>query len=307
MKKAFKSLAKSLPFVVLGAVLSCVFGVLAFSFSYNKITSWLDLGSFCTLAFIFVLLFVIGYAIFVVCRVKHFHIAKIKRNSHFARTASSLCAIVVGFLFLFDFFRLAVSSYSQTGTFNAWRIIRFILSLPFTAYFVIMTLPSKIRRKKTKIPKYLRYICSTSAVLWCVFSILTIYFYKEMTTTNVLKLWQIILYLAYAIFFLYETKFELIEPCPKVFMISGLVSFILSIAFTLSTMISRMLNFIPQENSLSAVELVCSLVIGVYALSRVHAIPKTMKHVINNSEREFFSEKFAKDPKVAPANEEKSN
>ncbi len=292
MKKAYKYLIKKLPIVMIGALISTLFGVLAFRFSYNVETSWLNIKSFCTIGFAVVLLAVIGYAIYTTCMVKHFHIAKIRKKFGFLRTCSLLACFVLTFFFVFDFVRLIVSSYSGLNSFDGWRVVRFILSLPFAAYFLIMALPTRYKRKKLNVPKKLIYICSVCSVLWCVFSILTVYFYKGLTTTNILKLWQIVVYLAYAVFFLFEIKFELIGPCPKRYMSMGLVSFILSMAFTFSTIIARIFEFIPQSKSLSVVELLCSFVIGIYALARVYAIPQTMKHVINTTERDIFSSKF---------------
>ena len=70
------------------------------------------------------------------------------------------------------------------------------------------------------------------------------------------------------------------------------MTFITSMAFSLTAILGLMFEIIPSSNSFSAVELISALSVGVYALSRVYAIADTMKYVMLTRDSSSHSSKF---------------
>ncbi len=294
MKETYKFLSIFLPFVAVGSFLTTAMGCVAFSLGYNPKTSWLYLHGACTIIFAIFGFATMCYAGFVAYKANNISIKKIRRNYGFLRVSSIISFCVILFVFGADLVKLILASYSDTYStyFTTWRLFKFIFAFPCSLHFLLMALPTKYKRKKISIPKPLLYITSTSTVLWAVFGLLAAYFSKQLTTMNILKIWQIVVYLVFTIFFLFEIKFEHISQNPKSLIFTGCLSFIFAMAFSLSTLISVIVGIVPASKSFSMVELMSSIVIGVYAFSRVFAIANTMKHVIRNTDSSSHSSKF---------------
>ncbi|MBO5357054.1 MAG: hypothetical protein J6A95_04725 [Clostridia bacterium] len=296
MKETYKLLSKILLIIIIGAIITTIFGVVAVYLGYNNITNHLNIKGACTIIYlIFGALTVCcaGYAAF---KVKSLHIKKIRKNSGFLKAASYLAFAVIFFTFCFELVRIIIASYTNSFLeyFSTWRLLKLAFSLPCSLHFLFMALPTKLRRRRVKIPKSILYITSVSTVLWAVFGLLSAYFYNQLTTTNILKIWQIIIYLIFAVFFLFEIKFEHIKPSSRAYLFTSLLAFIASMAFTLTTIIGLISGIIYSKNSFSALELLGSLVIGIYALSRMFAIKYTIKYVMSTSDNSSHSSKFDK-------------
>lgn len=294
MKETYKFLTKNLPIILIGSIITTILGVIALYLGYNQATSWLSLKGACTIIFALVGFATMCYAGYIAFKTKDVHITKIKKSSGFLRVAAYLAFAMTIFMFGLDLIRLIIASYKEIDSiyFSAWRIIRFILALPLSFHFLFMALPAKFKRRRVVIPKSLIYITATSTVLWAVFSLLSAYFYNWLATMNILKIWQIIVYLVFAVFFLFEIKFEHIKPSPKGFVFTGCLAFIVPMAFSLTTVIGLSLRIIPTSKSFSAAELISSLIIGIYAFARVFAVPHTIKSVLDNRDSSTSSSKF---------------
>ncbi len=296
MKETYKLLSKILLVIIVGSVISTVFGVVAVYLGYNNTTNHLNIKGACTIIYlIFGALTVCcaGYAAF---KVKSLHIKKIRRNSGFLKAASYLAFAVIFFTFCFELVRIVIASYTNSFSefFTVWRLLKLVFSLPCSLHFLFMALPTKLRRIRVKIPKAILYITSVSTVLWAVSGLLSAYFYNQLATTNILKIWQIIIYLIFAVFFLFEIRFEHIKPSSRAYLFTSLLAFIASMAFTLTTIIGLISGIIYSRNSFSALELLGSLVIGIYALSRMFAIKYTIKYVMSTIDNSSHSSKFDK-------------
>ena len=119
-----------------------------------------------------------------------------------------------------------------------------------------------------------------------------------MSFKNILKIWQLLIYLSFIIFFLFEVKFEHLNDGKRThrgFIFTGLLAFIASMAFSLTTTISMIFRIVPTETgvSFSAVEVFTSFVIGLYALSRVLAFLYTARVVAYNSDDSSSSRRFS--------------
>ncbi len=300
MKETYKFLIKKLPIILIGSIITTVLGVVALILGYNSTTSWLRLRGVCTIIFALVGFATMCFAGYIAFKTKDVHIKKIKKSSGFLKTASYLVFAISFFIFGFELVKIILASYEANFSqyFSIWRILRFVFALPCSAHFLFMALPTRIKRKKVRIPKNLLYISSISTILWAIMGLLSTYFANEpgknLTTMNILKIWQILVYLSFAVFFLFEAKFEHINQAPRGYIFTGCLAFICAMAFTLTNLIGLVIRVIPSRNCFSAPELICLLSVGLYAFARIHAIPHTIKHVINNSDRSSFSSKFDK-------------
>lgn len=291
MKKTYKFLVKNLPFILFGTLATSILGVVALYLGYNSITSRLKLDGACTIIFAILAIASVGYSIYVTAKTPDIHVKKIKRNAPFLRIMSCLAFCITLFIFGFELVKIIVASYQESFSsyFSLWRVLRFTFALPCSLYFLFMSLPSKFKRKRIKISKSAWYVCSVGTILWAVFGLLSSYFYKQLTTMNVLKIWHLIVYLSIALFFLFEAKFEHINQSPRAYIFFGCLSFILSMSFSLTNLICLTVGTIPAYNSFSTTDLLCTTILGLYAFSRICAIPYTIKHVMQTSDVSMHS------------------
>lgn len=285
MKQTYKLLKGSLPIILVGAILSTVMGVIAFVMGYNAETSWLYLRGACTIIFAVLGFATMCYSGFVAFKANNVNIKRIRKNYGFLRFGSYLAFGVTLFIFGLDLLKVILATYENvySNNFTIWRVLRLVFLLPASCHFLIMALPSRYKRKRLEIPKPILYVTSSSTVLWAIFSLLTMYFTKQFSMMNILKIWQIVIYLVFAVFFLFEVKFEHVNQNVKGLIFTGSLSFIFTMAFSLTTLICLALRIIPSNMSVSAPELFCPLGIGIYAFSRVCGVVNTMKYVINTS------------------------
>ena len=294
MKKTYNFLRKSLLFVIIGAIATSAVGVVALALGYNNTTSWLQLKGACTIIFAIFGLATVGFTAFVSIKAENIHIEKIRKSSGFVKLTSFLAFAIIFFIFGFELVKTILASYKESFSsyFSIWRIMKFIFALPCSLHFLFMALPSKYKRKKIVIPKPLLYITSSSTVIWAIFGLLATYFYTQLTTMNILKIWHLLTFLVFIVFFLFEVKFEHIKPNPKAYIFVSLMAFIASMAFSLTTIIGLICGIIPASKSFSAVELTSAFVVGLYALSRVCALIGTMKYVLVTRDNSSHSSKF---------------
>lgn len=302
MKKAYKFLTKHL-FYLLLCVLACAgIGSLAMHLGYNSTTSWLKVTGACTILFAIMILCSIFYAGFIAIKTPDCKLTRIKKKCTFLKITTVLAFILLFFMFARETWTLIKASYQEAlpTYFSTWRILKYVFSLPASIYFLFMALPSKNRRRKRiKIPKFLQYVTSIGVIFWCIFGLLAAYFYTIMSFKNILKIWQLLIYLAFIVFFLFEAKFEHLNDgkhTHRGFIFTGLLAFIASMAFSLTTIISMIFRIVPTETgiSFSAIEIFTSFVIGLYAFSRIYAFVNTVRVVIYNSDDSSSSSKFSR-------------
>lgn len=292
MKQGYKFLTKHLPIILCCSLATAAIGVTAMKLGYNPATSWLKLSGVCTILFALAFAFLVGYAIFVSVKMPDIHLARIKKKCAFLKIASVVSFIMIFFMFCLETHKIILASYQEKlpEYFTIWRILKYICAFPASVHFLLMAIPSKINRKKRiKIPKAISYITSVGAILWAIFGLLSAYFYSQMTIRNVLKIWQLVVYLAFILYFLFEAKFDHLNNGKKVqrgFIFTGCFAYILACAFSLTTTICMIFRIIPLNPiiSFSATEVLTSFTVGLYAFSKLYAYLRTVKVVINNSD-----------------------
>ena len=292
MKQAYKFLTKHLFYFLLCAIACAGTGSLAMYLGYNSTTSWLQVSGACTILFAIIILATIAYAIFIAVKLPSCRIARIKKKYTFLKITSILGFVLLFFMFLRETWTLILATYqdAQETFFSTWRFLKYAASLPASVYFLFMALPSRTRRRKRiEIPKLLQYITTVGVIAWGVFGLLAAYFYDIMSFKNILKIWQLLIYLAFIVFFLFEAKFIHLNDGKRThrgYIFTGLLSFIVAMAFSLSTTISMIFRIVPTDTgiSFSAVEVFTSFAIGLYALSRIYGYVNTLRAIVYNSD-----------------------
>jgi hypothetical protein len=298
MKRVYDFFRKFYWLFILGVILNVAFGLVAFGMDYENEQFVIPrVGS--TLFLIF-LISSLGFAIFFAYKAKNLHITKVRNQaSNFLKLASWLSCAIAIFFFVFESIKFIFTKYIDGASAITFpRVARYILTLPLAAYFFLEAFPTKIKKKKIVIPRFLNYILSVCTIIWGIMSILAVYKYEKLSSTNMLKNWQIIFYLVLTLFFLFEAKFKHVNQKGFCYVLSAASLFILAVSFSITVILSLSFGFIPLDHSESftEVEYVLGFLFGLYAFARLHAMQKTMKHIMDNDDKGSFSSKFNKKP-----------
>lgn len=281
MEKTLSLFKKFLPIIIVVSFVATVFGLFTLMYYYDKSTISIQFKNIIPIITAVFLVAAYGVAICFSLKVKTLHIKRIKKDSNFSKFATALAAVLVTALFLFNFIQLV-----QNSSLPVFKVLRLIVSIPFIAYLVLGLIPRKINRKVVKIPTWLTYIASVCAILWCIFSLLALYFWsgpQALPTTNVFRLFHLFYYAVAIVFFISEVGFEIFSKGHKLYVLASSCLFITSCVITGSIMFAIFLGKIP-EVSLSAIEIFASFSIGIYALSKMFAVGKTISHVMKQED-----------------------
>ena len=278
MKKTYDLFRKYILIILILAFIGVIFGTLSLIHYYNDNTMSISfIQPIPIFAITFFALTVCAYVILAV-KTPSLHVKRLKRDSGFSKFASALAAALVAALFLFDFVRFISPGTSLMTT----KIVRLPVSVPFIIYFVIELIPSKIKRKKISIPSWLPPLCSFCAVAWCIVGLLSIYFWSgvgSLPTTNFFKITHMLYYLVAAIFFLADFSFSHLGKGHRLYVLSAFTLFTITAIFTGSTTIAKFAGLLTHMN-ISQFELVTAIAIGIFALSKMLAVPFTIKYVM---------------------------
>ena len=297
MKKVYKFFMTFLPVLLCGIGLNVIFSVVAYGLDFDKVSATYKFPATTTILFFVFLGLSVGFAFYFSANTKHLYITKIRKKSNFLKLSSWLAASVLIFLFLVETARLvAFDHIADPAKFDGWRIARYVLTIPFAAYFIIMVFPTKIKKKKIIIPNAIKYILDIVAIAWCIVSVFSFYFYDKLTITNSFMIWEIVLYTIAALFFVFEARFEHLKANNFLYVLFASLLCIVSFTYSISSIIALSSNFFQVNTYSSEPQLLADFGIGLYALARLYAIPKTMKHVMDNDDSGSFSSKFNKQP-----------
>ncbi len=278
MDKTYNLFKKFLPLIIGIAFVGLAFSLLTLIYYYNDSTISVDFKNVIPIFSVIVLFGAIALSVYFSLQIKDLHIAKIKKNFAFSKFASSLTAALAAALFFFDFFRFV-----QTPTTSSpLRILRMLVFVPFIAHFILGMMPSKIKRKKLSLPKWLKPTTSICAISWSIFGLLMIYFWAGLPTANMFRIIHTFYYILLIVFFMFEAKFELFTPMPRAFVMSSTLLFVYSFILTGSITIAKVLGGIPGVK-ISDFELFLTFSIGIYALSRMISVQQTLKYVMNKN------------------------
>lgn len=291
MEKTLKLFKKFLPIIIITSMIGLVFGFLTLLYYYNNSIPKIDFKAVIPILTILILVFAIALAVLFTIKTDKLHIARIKKDASFSKFACALTAVMTAALFLFEFFRFVM--YPTIFATQPEKILRLFVFVPFVIYFIIQMLPKKFKRQAIVLPKWLKPLCSVCAILWSVCSLVSIFRWTGLPIKNEFKLMFIGYNIIALIFFLSEAKFELLKPSHRFYMLSALILFVYTSILSGSIIIAKLLGRLDAV-TLSEFELICSITIGIYALSKMFAIIHTLKYLKERSSSSVYSSKFDK-------------
>ena len=274
MNKVYNLFKKILPIIVGLSVVSTFFGLLSLIYYYNKDTVSIDFANVIPICTIIFFLLAIGVVIYFVTKVNNIYISKIKKSFGLCHFAAALSAALAAALFFFDFFRFVQSP----TTSSALRILRLVAFAPFILYLILGMVPRSFHKKAIHISIKIKYIAAIGAIAWTILGLLMIYFWEGLPMTNVFKITHLFFYVLFLLFLAFEIKFELLNPTPRLYVLFSLLLFVYTTALTGSVMLAKFFGFIG-EVSISEFEIFLAFALGIYALSKMIAIPRTIKFV----------------------------
>lgn len=274
MNKVYNLFKKYLPIISGLAVVSALFGLLTLIYYYNKDTVSISFANVIPICTVIFFILAVSFVIVFVSKVNNIYISKIKKSYGFCHFAAALSAALAAALFLFDFFRFV----QTPTTSSALRILRLVAFVPFILYLVLGMVPRRFHKKTIHISIKIKYVAAIGAIVWAVLGLLMIYFWEGLPMTNIFKITHLFFYVFLLLFLAFEIKFELLTPAPKLYLLFSLLLFVYSTALTGSVMLAKFFGFI-EEVTISEFEIFLAFALGIYALSKMVAIPKTMKFV----------------------------
>lgn len=276
MTKTYNLFKKFIPIIVSLAVVSALFGLLTMIYYYHGDTITIDFKNVIPICTVLFFLLAVGTVIFFSVKVKSIHIAKIKKSFGFCHFAAALTAALAAALFFYDFFRFVIAP----STLPTLRILRLIPFVPFILYLILGMIPKKIRKKRIHIPISIKYIASIGAITWAVLGLLLIYTWNILPMSNYFKITHLFFYVLLLLFLAFEIRFELLTPAPRLYILFSFLLFVYTMSITGSVMLAKFFGYV-QEVAITEFEIFLAFALGIYALSKMIAIPRTMKVVMD--------------------------
>ena len=276
MEKTYNLFKKYLPPIITLTVIGMLFGILTFINYYNHATMTLD---FLQVIPVFTVIFIV-IALAISCvftsKVENLHLSRLKKNSGFSKFSALLAAILASALFFYNFFKFV----QQPGATSALMIMRLMVFIPFIAYLIITILPKKFRKKTIVLPTWVKPTTSVCTLIWCLLSLLAIYFHSGASVTNMFKLIYIFYYIFVSLFFLFEVKFDMLTSRGhRGYILFALVLFVYTCVIGGSITVSMFLGQL-RITVISDFEIFLSFAMGLYAISKVIAMQTTLKFVM---------------------------
>ena len=280
MERTYKLFKKYiLPIIILSCI-GLIFALFSLMYCYNDSIPTIVIDTIPLFSLAFFALAVVVAIIFSI-QIKSLHIKRIKKSSSFSKFSTLLAAGLITALFLYNFIQF-VQFEGSSGQISIFKILRLAVSIPFVAYLVVAVLPKKFKNKKIVIPTWVMPVTSVCAILWCIFSLLSIQFWSglgALPTTNMFRLIHTF-YLVFALlFFLCEIGFEIFSKGDRFYVLSAALLFIYTFVLSGGMMLGKFFNLTPRVN-ISDFEIFVAFALGIYALSKLIAIQHTIQYVM---------------------------
>ncbi len=278
MNKIYNLFKKYLPVIAGLSVVTTLLGLLTLIYYYNKDTVSINFANvipICTaIFFLLAIAFVIGF----IAQVNNIYISKIKKSFGFCHFAAALSAALAAALFFFDFFRFV-----QTPTTSSpLRILRLVAFVPFILYLILGMVPRSFHKRVIHISIKIKYVAAIGAIVWSILGLLMIYFWDGLPITNIFKIVHLFFYVLLLLFLAFEIKFEILTPMPRFYVLFSLLLFVYTTSLTGAVMLAKFFGFV-EEVAISEFEIFLAFALGIYAFSKMIAIPRTIKIVKEKS------------------------
>lgn len=282
MKQTYKLFRLFLPIIVAVVIIASIIGIFMFTFNYRYDPLY-PVGIRFTQAAPILMFALMGIAlclsVVMLIKVKHTHITKMRRDSSVLKFASALAFVVIFILTIYDLYVLLASNAALTPA-KIFKVLRILAAIPFLGYLVINVVPKRMFKRRIYIPEAIVNICAIGAVTWALFGLLAIWFY-EGGGYIYFKIIHTLFYALYTFFIVCEIKAQLIKPSVKLHIFSALLLFTISFVLATSTVVASFMMDMGSGNRISNFELVTSIALCIYALSKVFAYQYTLKILMN--------------------------
>lgn len=284
MEKTYSLFKKFIPIIFILSLASLVFALLSLIYYYNNATVSVNFKNVIPIMSIVFLLASIATAVYFTFQIDKLYITRVKKDSGFSKFAVLLVAILACALFFFDFLNFVqVPTLSLAYQSKFFKTLRMGFFIQFIAYFILELIPRKIKHKTINIPTWIKPFVSICSIIWCIFGLLSIYFFANLPTANFFKIVFIFYYVLLTLFLFFEIKFEILTPNHRGYVLSSLLLFIFTFVVLGSIMLAKFLGKLPAV-TISEFEIFLSFALSIYAFSKLVAIQGTLKHVISRSE-----------------------
>ncbi|MBQ7906369.1 MAG: hypothetical protein IJ309_00185 [Clostridia bacterium] len=287
MKKTYRRFKLFLPIIAGLVVFTTLIGIFMFAFNYlDSNPHGIHFSNVSPILFFVFLAITIGFSIYFVLSNKHIYITRTKNDSGFFKFSSLFAILAVITLSCYDLW--ALLQYGQgLDMARIFKVLRLIASIPAIVYLVLNALPKRINRQNVVIPELPKKICSIAAILWSAFGLLAIFTYSNPQQFVFFKVMVIIYYILLTLYFLFDAKNSFISPNAKLNIVSAIILFIVSFAFTVSALFGIIIGKIDMISDIgrlhvgiSEFELVCALALGLYGFAKACEYATTLKYVI---------------------------
>ena len=284
MIKKYKLFKHFFTALIVSFAVTSIMGTIAFSLAYNKETHTLSSGSPLTWMFFLFILATLAAITVLSFKLKGLHFEKIKKHTRLTSFCASMAAIMLFGSFINDIVNITVLNMKYTAV----GIAKIALSLFVCAYFVIEALPRFINRKWVEIPVPVKIGLSLISIAWAILGIFTIYFTpnENLLSTSTMFNAKVLTYVAIALFLVFEAEREFSKAKYGFLIFSALTTSLLCFSFSASSILCIIFGTMDMNSvGFTMFNHLATVGIGLFSMSRVYSILKTMRlHILNGKE-----------------------
>ena len=285
MRRTYRIFKYFFPVMIGVFAVTSIIGAVAFSLAFDTEALTLDYNSVIVSVFmVLIAVSVIASAVLGVF-LRKLHFERIKKHTRLTSFCGFFAAIMAFGAFLQDIIDMIVSD----KDFSVIGIIKLVLTLVVCAYFAIEALPRFINRKWVVIPLPIRQGLSAASMLWAVLGIFDVYFTpaEGLLTTSFIYNIKIVAYTATAMFFVFEAIREFAKPRYGMLVFSCLFTSAISFALSASMILALLMGFLHMDQmGYTLFDHFFTVGIGLFSMSRVYSILKTLRLTILSGEYE---------------------
>ena len=286
MKKAYLTLKKYFPLIVIGISIIGILGATAFTYAYDRSVLTLNYNSPIVAAFLILVVLAFAFIVVLSIHLRGMRLNKIKKHTRLTSFCAIFAAIMTFGAFINDILNITLYDMS----YNVIQYIKMVLSLGVCVYFIIESLPRFINRKWVIIPAFIRKALSICAILWAVLGVFVSFFtvYKNLTTTSIILTTHTLAHVAMALFFIYEAGREFVKGKYAMLIFSSLTTALICLAFSGALVVCVMIGTMNVSDlGFTVFEHFATASIGLFAISRTYSILKTLRLVLINDSQEI--------------------
>lgn len=277
MKRTNKLFKLFIPLLLLCTLIAIVFSSLALCTTFYEDTGNINMKS--PLAIFFVIFILVALAVPVVFAIlfTDLKITRTKRDLPIIKLAASILLVSLVAFEVYDMIFMG-----KIG-FEIWRFFRLLISFLLLVHLIFSILPAR-----ANIVPFAKYCANASMPIFCILSILAIYFYGGATPIpEYFKILTVMAYSFLTLFFLYDFKWKIMTTNPRAYLAIASMAFVFSTTVAITSLIGVIArgDIFPQSKVvISVFEMVLLFAFSFVCLAKVFAVKKTVSHVVKVSE-----------------------